>query len=55
MPLYGIYPLVSKKSGVLEFTIGMIKKVIHFNDVDTDVSSTYLSSFSINQHTVLLY
>ena len=25
------------------------------HDVDTDVSLTYLSSFSINQHTVLLY
>ena len=31
MPLCGVYPLVSKKSGVLDFTIGMIKKVIHFN------------------------
>ena len=31
MPLCGVYPLVSKKSGVLDFTIEMIKKVIHFN------------------------
>ena len=31
MPLCGVYPLVSKKSDVLDFTIGMIKKVIHFN------------------------
>ena len=31
MPLCGIYLLVSKKSGVLDFTIGMIKNVIHFN------------------------
>ena len=29
MPLGGVYPLVSKKSGVLDFTIGMIKKIIH--------------------------
>ena len=58
MPLCGVYPLVSEKSGVLDFTMGMIKKVIHSNgkhDVDTDVSLTYLSSFSINQHTVLWY
>ena len=32
MPLCDVYPLVSKKSGVLEFTMGMITKVIHFND-----------------------
>ena len=31
MPLCGVYPLVSKKSGVLDFTIGMIKKVLYFN------------------------
>ena len=31
MPLCGVYPLVSRKSGALDFTIGMIKKVIHFN------------------------
>ena len=31
MPLCGVYPLVSKKSGGLDFTMGMIKKVIHFN------------------------
>ena len=31
MPLCGVYPLVSKKSGVLNFTRGMIKKVIHFD------------------------
>ena len=31
MPLCGVYPLVSKKSGVLDFTIGVIKKVVHFN------------------------
>ena len=31
MPLCGVYPLVSKKSDVLDFTIGMIKTVIHFN------------------------
>ena len=31
MPLCGVYPLMSKKSGVLDFTIEMIKKVIHFN------------------------
>ena len=51
MPLCGVYPQVSKNSGVLYFTIGMIKKVIHFNDespliwqhdADTDVSLTYL-------------
>ena len=29
---YYVYPQVSKKSGVLDFTIGIIKKVIHFND-----------------------
>ena len=60
MPLCGVYPLVSK-GGVLDFTIGMLKKVIHFNgeslilqhDEDTDVSLTYLSSFSIYQQTVL--
>ena len=63
MPLCGVYPLVSKKSDVSEFTIGMIKKVIHStakplilqHDVDTDVSLTYLSGFSINQGTVSLY
>ena len=32
MPLCGVYLLMSKKSGVLDFTIGMIKKVLHFND-----------------------
>ena len=31
MPLCGVYPLVSKKSGVLDFTIGMIQNVVHFN------------------------
>ena len=31
MPLCGVYILMSIKSGVLYFTIGMIKKVIHFN------------------------
>ena len=31
MPLCGVYLIMSKKSGVLEFTIGMVKKVIHFN------------------------
>ena len=31
MPLCGVYPLVSKKTDVLDFTIGMIKKGIHFN------------------------
>ena len=31
MPLCGVYPLVSKKSSVLDFTMGMIKKVIHFD------------------------
>ena len=31
------------------------KPLILQHDVDTDVSLTYLSSFSINQHTVLLY
>ena len=55
---------MSIKSGVLDFTIGMIKKVKHFNDVsasflhhdvDTDVSLTYLSNLSINQQTVLLF
>ena len=63
MSLCGVYPLVSEKSGVLDFTIGMIKKttfqqrkpLIMQHDIDTDVSLTYLSSFSINQHTVLLY
>ena len=64
MPLYGVYLLMSKRSGVLNFTIRMIKKVIHFNeqkplilhyDVNTDISLTYLSSSSINQQTVLLY
>ena len=30
-------------------------KPLILHDVDTDVSSAYLSSFSINQHTVLLY
>ena len=62
MPLYGVYLLMSKKSGV--FGIGMIKKIIHFNCespsfcnmiIDTDISLTYLSIFSINQQTVLLY
>ena len=31
MPLCGVYPLGSIKSGVLDITIGMIKKVIHSN------------------------
>ena len=31
------------------------KPLILQRDVDTDVSLTYLSRFSINQHTVLLY
>ena len=31
MPLCGVYRLVSKNIGVLDFTIGMVKKVIHFN------------------------
>ena len=31
------------------------KPLILQHDVDTDISLTYLSSFSINQHTVLLY
>ena len=31
IPLCGAYPLVYKKSGVLDFTEGMIKKVIHFS------------------------
>ena len=63
MPLCGVYLLVSKKSGVLDFTIGMIKNVtfqwrkplILQHDVDTGVSLLYLSGLSINQHTVLLY
>ena len=56
MPLCCVYLLISIKSGVLDFAVlGMIKKVIHFNDesptilqngVDTDISFTYLSSFS---------
>ena len=31
------------------------KPLILQHDVDTDISLTYISSFSINQHTVLLY
>ena len=31
------------------------KPLILRHDVDTDVSLTYLSSFSINQHTILLF
>ena len=31
IPVCVVYPLVSKKSGVMDFTVGMIKKVIHFN------------------------
>ena len=31
------------------------KPLILQHDVDTDISSTYLSSFPINQQTVLLY
>ena len=55
---------MSKKSGVLDFTIGMIKKDIHFNgekplilqhDVDTDISLTYLSSFPIHFVVLITY
>ena len=31
MPLCCVYLLMSIKSGVLDFTIGIMKKVIHFN------------------------
>ena len=31
MPLCGVYLLLSIKSGVLDFTIGMIKKITHLN------------------------
>ena len=31
MSPFGVYPLESKKSGVLDFTIEMKKKVIHIN------------------------
>ena len=31
MSLCGVYLFMSIKSGVLDITIGMIKKVIHFN------------------------
>ena len=33
MSLCGVYPLMSKKRGVLDFTIRMIKKVIRFNGI----------------------
>ena len=59
----GVYPLVSKKSDVLDFnrndkeshTFQRQKPLILQHDVDTDVSLTYLSGFSINQRTVSLY
>ena len=49
--------------GVLHITIGMIRKVtfqrqnpfILQHDVHTYISQTYLSSFPLNQLTVLLY
>ena len=57
-PLCGVYLLLLLKSGMMDITIGKMKKVIHFNgepplilqnDIDTNISLTYLSVFSINQ------
>ena len=64
MPLCGVYLLMFIKAGLLDITIEMIKKVIYFyseknlilqQDIDTNISLTYHSVFSINQRTVLLY
>ena len=52
MPLCGAYLLLSISSGVLDITLGMIQKVIHFNCknpslymIETHISLKYLSSF----------
>ena len=63
--LCGVYLLLSIRSGVLDITMGIIKKVIHFNGkthsfynmMYTQIfhKRNYLSCFSINQRSVLLY
>ena len=51
---------IQSARGVLDITIGMVKKVqrkpfILQYDIDINISLICLSSFSINQQTVLLY
>ena len=47
----GIHYRKDKESPTFQWQKSLILK----HDVDTDISLTYLSSFSINQRTVLLY
>ena len=52
MPLCGGYLLLSIKSDVLEITVGMIKKVIHFNGKNHlfyDMISPTMFDLHINQ------
>ena len=64
MPLCGVYPHGVEKKWCVGFhyrndkgshTFQWRKALILQHDVDTDVLLTYLSTFSIIQHTVLLY